>query len=49
MNSRQTHQIDSKHRVMVDAWNSKKRYVTADPQFDGENKLTVELEIVNEY
>jgi hypothetical protein len=49
MNSRPTHQIDSKNRVMVDLWNCKKRYVTADPQIDGENRVTVDLEIVNKY
>jgi hypothetical protein len=34
---------------MADTWNSEKHYVTIDPQIDGENKLTVELEIINEY
>jgi predicted transposase YbfD/YdcC len=49
MNSRSTHQIDSKNRVMADAWNCQKRYVTTDRQISGENRVTVDLEIVNEY
>jgi len=49
MNSRPTHQIDSKNRVKADTWNCQKRYVTANPQIDSENKVTVDLEIVNEY
>jgi hypothetical protein len=31
MNSQPRHQIDRKNKVMADAWNSKKRYVMADP------------------
>jgi len=34
---------------MADEWNCKKRYVTADPQIGGENRVTIDLEIVNEY
>jgi hypothetical protein len=34
---------------MADAWNYQKHYVTADPQIDGENRVTLDLEIVNEY
>jgi hypothetical protein len=49
MNSRPTHQIDSKNRVMADAWNCQKRYVIVDPQIVSENKVLVELEIDNEY
>jgi hypothetical protein len=49
MNSQPTHQIDSKTSVMADSWNCQKRYVTADPQIHGKNKVTVDLEIVNEY
>jgi hypothetical protein len=49
MNSRPTHQLDRKNRVMADAWNCQKRYVMADPQIGGENRVTVDLEIVNEY
>jgi len=30
---------------MVDAWNCQKRYVKADPQIGGENRVTVDLEI----
>jgi hypothetical protein len=48
LNSRPTHQIDSKNRVMADTWNCKKRYVTVDPEIAGENRVTVDLEIVNE-
>jgi hypothetical protein len=49
MNSPPMHQIDSKNRVMVDAWNCQKRYVTSDPQISGENRVSIDLEIVNEY
>jgi hypothetical protein len=38
MNSRPTHQIDSKNRVMADAWNCQKRYVTVNPQIGGETE-----------
>jgi hypothetical protein len=34
---------------MADAWNYQKHYVTADPQIGGENRVTLDLEIVNEY
>jgi hypothetical protein len=30
---------------MVDAWNCQKRYVKADPQIGGENRVTIDLEI----
>jgi hypothetical protein len=43
------HPIDSKNRVMTDAWNCQKCYVTADPYIAGEKTVTVDLEIVNEY
>jgi len=49
MNSRPTHQIDSKNRVMADTWNCQKLYVIADPLIASENKATVDLEIANEY
>jgi hypothetical protein len=49
MNSRPTHQIDSTNRVKADAWNCQKRYVTADLEIAGENRVTLDLEIVNEY
>jgi hypothetical protein len=49
MNSQPTHQIDSKTRVMVDAWNFQKRYVTADLQIGGKNRVTRDLEIINKY
>jgi hypothetical protein len=49
LNSQPTHQINSKNRVMVDAWNCQKRYVMVDPQIGGENIVTVDLEIINEY
>jgi hypothetical protein len=38
-----THQINSKNRVMAGAWNSKKRYITPDPQISGENRDTVDF------
>jgi hypothetical protein len=41
--------MDSKNRVMADAWNCQKRYANADPQIVSENKVPVELEIDNEY
>jgi hypothetical protein len=47
MNSRPTYQIDSKNRVMADVWNCQKRYFTADPKIISENRVPVELEIVN--
>jgi hypothetical protein len=31
LNSRMTHQIDSKNRVMADSGNCENRYVTSDP------------------
>jgi hypothetical protein len=49
MNSRPTHQIDRKNRIMVDTWNCKKRYVIVDPKIGSENRVTVDLEIINEY
>jgi len=49
MNLRPTHQIDSKNRVMADVWNCQKCYVTSDPQIGGENRVSIDLEIVNEY
>jgi hypothetical protein len=49
MNSRPTHQLDSKNRVMAEAWNCQKRYFTGDPQIGGENRVTMVLEIVHEY
>jgi hypothetical protein len=49
MNSRRTHQIDSKNRAMADSWNCQKRYVVADPLIAGENRVTVDLEIINKY
>jgi hypothetical protein len=49
INSRPPHQIDRKNRVMADAWNCKKRYVTAYPKIAGLIRVTVDLEIVNEY
>jgi hypothetical protein len=49
MNSRPTHQIDSKIRVMAGAWNCQKRYVTADPQIGCKNRVTINLEIIKEY
>jgi hypothetical protein len=49
MNSRRTHQIDSKNRAMADSWNCQKRYVVVDPLIAGENRVTVDLEIVNKY
>jgi hypothetical protein len=44
MNSRPTHQIDSKNIVMTDAWHCQKRYDTADPSSAGQNRVTVDLE-----
>ena len=49
MNARPTHQMESKNRVMADAWNCKKHSVTADPYIAGHKRVTVDLEIVNEY
>jgi hypothetical protein len=49
MNSRPTHQIDSKNRLMADEWNCQKRYFTYDPYIINEKKDTVDLEIINEY
>jgi hypothetical protein len=49
MNSRPTHQIDSKNRLMADEWNCQKRYFTFDPYIINEKKDTVDLEIINEY
>jgi hypothetical protein len=49
MNSQPMHQIDSRSRVMGGAWNCQKCYVTADPQIGGKNRVTIDLEIVNEY
>jgi len=43
------HPIDSKNKVMAEAWNCQKRYGTADPQIARENRVPVDLEIVNEY
>jgi hypothetical protein len=43
------HQIDSKIIVMADAWNYQKHYVMADPYIDGLKRVTVDLEIINEY
>jgi hypothetical protein len=34
---------------MAEAWNCQKRYGTADPQIARENRVPVDLEIVNEY
>jgi hypothetical protein len=34
---------------MAGAWNCQKHYFTADPQIDSKNRVTVDLEIVNEY
>jgi len=48
MNSRPTHQIDSKNRVMADAWSCQKCYVTADPLIVSKNRVIVELEIITE-
>jgi hypothetical protein len=44
-----TRQGDSKNRVMAAAWNCEKHYVTADLYITGQNRVTVDLEIVNEY
>jgi len=33
---------------MANTWNCQKRYVTADPKIDSENKVIIDLEIVNE-
>jgi hypothetical protein len=49
LNSRRTHQIQIKNRVKAEAWNCQKHYVAADPQIDGENRATVDLEIIDEY
>jgi hypothetical protein len=49
MNSRPTHQIDSKNRVMVGPWNCQKCYVTVDPQIGGKNRIMIDLEIITEY
>jgi hypothetical protein len=49
MNSRPTHQIDRTNRVIADAWNCQKCYVTADPKIAGRKRVTVDLEIANEY
>jgi hypothetical protein len=48
MNSRTMHQIDIKNRVMADAWNCQKRYVTVDTQIINENWVSVDIEIVIE-
>jgi hypothetical protein len=37
INSQPTHEIESKIRVMVDAWNRNKHYVIADSQIIIEN------------
>jgi hypothetical protein len=34
---------------MADAWNCQKCYVTADLEIAGENRVTLDLENVNEY
>jgi hypothetical protein len=49
VNEFMTRQGDSKNRVMAAAWNCQKRYVTADLYITGQNRVTVDLEIVNEY
>jgi hypothetical protein len=49
MNSRPTLEFHSKNIVMADEWNCQKRYVSVDPQIISENRVTVDLEIVNEY
>jgi hypothetical protein len=49
MNSRPTHQIDSKNRVLADAWKCKKHSVTDDPYIAGHKRVIVDLEIVKEY
>jgi len=43
-----TYGIDNKSRVMADAWNCQKHYVTTDLQILSENRVTVDHEIVNE-
>jgi hypothetical protein len=37
------------NRVMADAWNCKKRYVSPDPLIVSENRVAVDLEIITEY
>jgi hypothetical protein len=49
MNSGMTHQIEGKNRAMADAWNCQIHYVMADSQIDGKNRITVDLDIINEY
>jgi hypothetical protein len=49
MNSRPTQQMESKNRVMADAWNSKKHSVTADPYIAGHKRVKLHLEIIKEY
>jgi hypothetical protein len=41
--------MESKNRVMADAWNCKKRYLTVAPYIAGKKRVIVDLEIVNEY
>jgi hypothetical protein len=41
--------MESKNRVMVNAWNCQKHSVTADPYIASQNRVTVDLEILNEY
>jgi hypothetical protein len=48
VNSRPTHQMDSKNRVMADTWNCKKCSVSAHPKIVSENRVPVDLEIVTE-
>jgi hypothetical protein len=47
-NSGPTHEIDSKNKVKVDAWNCQKQYVMAYPLIFNENRVTV-VKIINEY
>jgi hypothetical protein len=43
------HPINSKNRVMAVSLNCQKRYVSADPKIVAEKRVTIDLEIVNEY
>jgi hypothetical protein len=40
--------IDSQNIVTGDVWNHQKHYVTADAEIVGENKVTIEQEIIIE-
>jgi hypothetical protein len=46
MNSHPTPDIDSQNIVTGDIWNRPKHYVTADAEIVGENKVTIEQEII---